>query len=80
MAQFWPLSENKSKINASNYKLYGISHHSGTLDDGHYFAEVMNLDSENWFKCKDSKISNISNPENISATAIVLFYIQTDIK
>jgi ubiquitin C-terminal hydrolase len=40
-------------MNASNYKLYGISHHSGTLDDGQYFAEVMDLDSENWFKCND---------------------------
>jgi len=78
MTEFGPLSDHYSKINASDYKLFGISHHSGSLDDGHYFVEVMDIDSESWFKCEDSKINKISCPENISASACVLFYIRSN--
>jgi len=44
MRQFGPLSNHKSKASANNYKLYGISHHSGTLNGGHYIGEVLSLD------------------------------------
>jgi hypothetical protein len=35
----------------------------------------MNKDSENWFKCDDSKINRINMPENSTGTPYVLFYI-----
>jgi len=36
----------------------------------------MDLDSESWFNCNDSHTSKISRPDNSSASAYVLFYIQ----
>ena len=38
-------TDHSSKNNARSYQLYGISHHSGTLNGGHYIGEVMNLDT-----------------------------------
>jgi ubiquitin carboxyl-terminal hydrolase 2/21 len=49
MRPYAPHSNHSSKTNARSYQLYGISHHSGTLNDGHYIGEVMNLDTQKWF-------------------------------
>lgn len=43
--EFGKWSNHPSKLKAANYKLYGISHHSGTLYGGHYIGEVVNLDN-----------------------------------
>ena len=75
MTPFAPYSSHSSKTKARNYKLYGISHHSGTLYGGHYIGEVMNLDKGEWFCCNDSHCSKISSPDTNSASAYVLFYI-----
>lgn len=32
--------DHASKQKAASYKLYGMSHHSGTLYGGHYIGEV----------------------------------------
>ncbi len=76
MTELGPLSQHNSKENASNYKLCGIIHHKGTLDSGHYFAEVMDFDSKDWFKCDDSNIKNIKMPKEPTETAYVVFYIK----
>lgn len=49
--------DHKSKDRAKSYKLYGISHHSGTLHGGHYIGEVMNMDDGAWYLCNDSRCS-----------------------
>ena len=51
-----------SKAKAKDYKLYGISHHSGTLYGGHYIGEVSNLDTGAWYNCNDSHCSKTSAP------------------
>tara|TARA_B110000285_G_C14709544_1_gene417163 strand:+ start:312 stop:587 length:276 start_codon:yes stop_codon:yes gene_type:complete len=34
---------------ADSYKLFGISHHYGSLMGGHYTSEAQDIDSEEWF-------------------------------
>jgi len=69
--------EHTSIKKASTYKLYGISHHSGSLNGGHYIGEVKNLDTGVWYNCNDSHCSKLSGGnDSQSASAYVLFYIQ----
>jgi len=70
-----PNSNHGSKGKAGNYKLYGISHHSGSLNGGHYIGEVQNTDSGEWFNCNDASVSRMSGGhDESSASAYVLFY------
>ena len=39
---------------ADSYKLFGISHHYGSLMGGHYTSEAQDIDSEEWFSQNDS--------------------------
>lgn len=55
MRPYGPHSNHPSKDRAKNYKLYGISHHSGTLHGGHYIGDVMNIDDGTWYNCNDSR-------------------------
>lgn len=38
MTPYGPYSKHDSRKSAKNYSLYGISHHSGTLNGGHYIG------------------------------------------
>lgn len=53
MRDFAPYSTHESKNKASEYRLFGISHHSGSLNGGHYIAEAYNEESNSWFRCND---------------------------
>lgn len=75
MTPYAPYSSHHSKQLARNYKLYGISHHSGTLYSGHYIGEAMNLDTNQWYTCNDSVCSKTGAADTDSASAYVLFYI-----
>lgn len=77
MRAYAPHSKHPSKMQAKSYQLYGMSHHSGTLNGGHYIGEVMNLETQKWFECNDSRCTMKSSPDTSSASAYVLFYIQT---
>lgn len=77
MTPYAPYSNHSSKNQAKNYKLYGISHHSGTLYSGHYIGEVLDMDSGEWYNCNDSICSKIGSADVDSASAYVLFYIQS---
>ena len=55
MRPYGPYSNHISKDRAKTYKLYGISHHSGSLHGGHYIGDVMNLDDGTWYNCNDSR-------------------------
>ena len=57
MTPFAPHSNHNSKKTANKYRLYGMSHHSGTLNGGHYIGEAMNLDTGVWYHCNDSHCS-----------------------
>ena len=71
-----PESEHPSRDSAATYKLYGISHHSGSLHGGHYVGEVLDFDSGKWYECNDDSCSrNRFGPPGASRSAYVLFYI-----
>ena len=54
-----------------------MSHHSGTLYGGHYIGEVTNLDDGAWYNCNDSRCHKVATADINSASAYVLFYIQS---
>ena len=44
------------------YKLYGIVHHFGTYNRGHYISEVLdysNGQAGDWYKCDDERITKL---------------------
>jgi ubiquitin carboxyl-terminal hydrolase 2/21 len=49
MTPFAPHSDHPSKELATKYKLYAMSKHSGSLNGGHYVAEVQDTDSGKWY-------------------------------
>lgn len=63
-----------SKKNAKSYSFYGMSKHSGSLNGGHYVADVKNIDNKTWYDCNDSHVSSTSCSSS-SSSAYVLFYI-----
>lgn len=67
--------DHPSKNGAKNYKLYGISHHSGTLHGGHYIGDVMNIDDGSWYNCNDSRCKKQISADTNSTSAYVLFYM-----
>jgi ubiquitin C-terminal hydrolase len=76
LAPYGPYSEHDSKTNARQYKLYGMSHHSGSLNGGHYVGDALNIDSNTWYNCNDSHVSSYSTSPSLStSSAYVLFYI-----
>ena len=60
--------------NGFKYRLFAISHHSGSLSGGHYFAEVENAFDKSWYNLNDSIVSSCRQPASSSSTAYVLFY------
>ena len=65
----------------TNYKLYGIINHSGSLNGGHYYSYVKNINpdyktfNEQWLCCNDTQVSNISDEQAMaSQNAYMLFY------
>ena len=69
------------------YSLYAISRHSGTINFGHYVADVNNVsfkgdkfrDQFTWYSWSDNYVRK-SDPTLGGDTPYVLFYYQRDIK
>jgi ubiquitin C-terminal hydrolase len=66
------------------YDLYGIVHHYGTKNGGHYISEVRDMhqpsrgSAESWYLCDDESVKGILEPELDSKSAYVLFYYKTN--
>jgi len=75
MRPYGPHASDYEKDRAKNYKLYGISHHSGTLYGGHYIGDVMNIDDGSWYNCNDSRCQKTVSADTNSTSAYVLFYM-----
>lgn len=52
--------DHESKLKSKSYKFYGMSKHSGSLNGGHYVADVKNIDTNTWYDCNDSHVSSTS--------------------
>lgn len=74
MQGFAPHSPHPSVINAE-YRLYGISHHMGSLSGGHYTSDIRNVKTGQWFHCDDSSVRGFELPNIPSSSAYVLFYV-----
>ena len=59
--------------NESNYSLYGIGNHHGSLNFGHYYAYIK-LNDKDWYQYNDSFVSKLSYLDKNSDSAYVLFY------
>ncbi len=59
------------------YRLIGqCLHHGSTLQGGHYTAE--RLTDENWFRCSDSTITNITGFTSRTRTSYIVLYKRED--
>lgn len=59
----------------SNYNLYAVSNHNGTLDGGHYTAMCRHFQFDRWFKFDDSEVKEMSSLSMIrSPLSYILFY------
>ncbi|KAK1935715.1 Ubiquitin carboxyl-terminal hydrolase 2 [Phytophthora citrophthora] len=56
------------------YDLTGIVHHMGSLNGGHYTAECLNADTQEWFDFNDASVTALKKPELCSSSAYMLFY------
>ena len=77
MRKYAPHSVHQSKQNAV-YNLFGIAHHSGSLYEGHYISEVLQLGDMQWYHCNDARINRINQPDTCSSSAYVLFYVMAN--
>lgn len=74
MRSYAPNSSHNSKDIAGSYKLYGMSQHSGSLNGGHYVAQVRDMDDGQWYDCNDDYVGTIRSASLSSSSAYVLFY------
>jgi ubiquitin carboxyl-terminal hydrolase 4/11/15 len=59
----------------TTYRLFAISHHSGSMSGGHYWAEAVdNQVDRKWYNFNDSMVTPCNQPATTSSTAYVLFY------
>ena len=59
--------------NESNYSLYGIGNHVGSLNFGHYYAYIK-LNDRDWYEYNDSSVHRLTYLDKNSTSAYVLFY------
>ncbi|CAK9293017.1 unnamed protein product [Gordionus sp. m RMFG-2023] len=72
-------SSSREDLNAdyktlSEYSLYAISNHYGTLDGGHYTAFCKNPFDLKWYKYDDQQVTQIDNADVRTSAAYILFY------
>jgi len=71
--------EGQSKQKTTNYDLYGVSNHMGTLDGGHYTAYCKNSALGRWFRYDDQEVYEIEDQTSVrSNAAYILFYSLND--
>lgn len=58
-------------IDSQVYKLTGIVHHSGSIDGGHYYADVLR---ETWYRADDSSVKLRSTPQTAGPTPYILLF------
>ncbi|KAJ1955169.1 ubiquitin-specific protease doa4 [Dipsacomyces acuminosporus] len=63
----------------TNYNLYGVANHYGTLSGGHYTASVFNGLREQWNYFDDTRVSPISEDKIVTPAAYLLFFVRSSI-
>ncbi|GLE01821.1 hypothetical protein PINS_up010659 [Pythium insidiosum] len=62
------------------YDLTGVVNHVGSLHGGHYTAECVNADTNDWYDFNDASVSLVKKPQLCSASAYILFFRRRDEK
>jgi ubiquitin C-terminal hydrolase len=57
-----------------SYDLYGVVHHSGSLNGGHYWATCKNFRDEKWRTLNDSSVGSANERDIVASSAYILFY------
>nr|XP_045621599.1 ubiquitin carboxyl-terminal hydrolase 8-like [Procambarus clarkii]XP_045621601.1 ubiquitin carboxyl-terminal hydrolase 8-like [Procambarus clarkii]XP_045621602.1 ubiquitin carboxyl-terminal hydrolase 8-like [Procambarus clarkii] len=58
----------------TNFDLYGVSNHYGTMDGGHYTAFCKSVLNKQWYKFDDHEVYELSRDAVKSSAAYLLFY------
>ena len=64
----------------SNYNLYAVINHTGTIDFGHYYSDILFHQKEEWFEFNDSSVVNIGKTIESFPYAYILFYVRNQNK
>jgi hypothetical protein len=56
------------------YQLVAVSHHSGSLEGGHYTATARSAADSQWYNFNDSHVRRDAKPSGASSSAYVLVY------
>ena len=59
---------------ANKYYLIATINHSGTLNKGHYWAFIKDLQSSSWYCCNDKSVFNVEENSVNNTTSYILFY------
>ncbi|TYZ65269.1 hypothetical protein PybrP1_002516 [[Pythium] brassicae (nom. inval.)] len=59
---------------STEYDLTGVVHHVGSLNGGHYTAECLNKDTQEWFDFDDASVAAVKKPQLCSSSAYILFF------
>ncbi|DBA01772.1 TPA: hypothetical protein N0F65_010182 [Lagenidium giganteum] len=62
------------------YNLVGVVNHVGTLNGGHYTAECINSDTNEWYDFNDATVSTLKKPHLCSSSAYILFFSRQEEK
>ncbi|XP_076045336.1 ubiquitin specific protease 8 isoform X2 [Oratosquilla oratoria] len=63
----------------SNYYLYGVCNHYGTMDGGHYTAFCRSSINNHWYKFDDHEVYDITPEAVKTPAAYILFYVASNI-
>ena len=61
---------------SERYSLMATINHAGTLNAGHYWAFIKNIDNNGWLKCNDRSVVEVSPNSVNNNSAYVLFYVR----
>ena len=59
---------------SSKYSLVASINHSGTLEQGHYWAVVKDLNTGDWLSCNDKVVQTVPQHSLNNTTSYILFY------
>ena len=60
----------------NNYSLVATINHSGSLNNGHYWAIIKDDTTNQWFSCNDKVVFEIKADDLNNKTSYVLFYVR----
>ena len=67
------ISDNDVYLN-NTYSLEATINHSGSLNNGHYWANIKDRSSSHWLCCNDKLVSKVNESSLNNRTSYILFY------